>query len=442
MEGEIGFGRHRFDPRSGRLWAGQREVRLTPRAAAVLAALVERAGQLVTRSELFRSVWGDTVVSEAALTACIQELRGALDDDVRRPRFIETRHRRGYRFVAPVASGATAPSARNPVDPMEAGAAPPVVGRRREIDELSECLARAEKSERQLVFVTGEPGIGKTTVVEEFLAARGDGLRVGRGQCIETRGPGEPYPTLFRSMTRLCRQPGGQAIARLLRQHAPTWLTQMPSVLDPSERTRLHRQTAGTTRERMLRELAEAAEVIALDDVFVLWLEDLHWSDPSTVDWLAYIARRPGPARIAILGSYRPGEALTRGHAIEALKDELKIRGHCREIALPGLDASAVGEYLAHRLAGHEGLTELAGLIHQRTDGNPLFVVNVAEDLIRRGVLVQRGRWVVENGSGPVALTIPEDVRRMIGHELDRVSPEERRLLEAASASGVEFSAA
>src|SRR5262249_61949550 len=94
-------------------------------------------------------------------------------------------------------------------------------------------------------------------------------------------------------------------------------------------------------------------------------------------------------------------------------------------------------------LAYREGLTDLAGLIHQRTDGTPLFVVNVADDLIRRGVRVQRaGRWVVDNGSGPVALTIPEDVRRMIGHELDRVSPEERRLLEAASASGVEFSAA
>ena len=76
MGHEVRFGRHRFDPRTGRLWAGQREVSLTPRAAAVLAALVARAGQLVTRQELFESVWGDTVVSDAALTACIQELRG------------------------------------------------------------------------------------------------------------------------------------------------------------------------------------------------------------------------------------------------------------------------------------------------------------------------------------------------------------------------------
>jgi predicted ATPase/DNA-binding winged helix-turn-helix (wHTH) protein len=445
MEGEIRFGRHRFDPRSGRLWAGRREVKLTPRAAAVLAALIERAGHLVTRSDLFRAVWGDTIVGDAALTACIQELRGALDDDARRPRFVETRHRRGYRFVASISSPATASSAGHLLPPTEMGSATPVMGRRRELDELVACLARAANGERQLVFVTGEPGIGKTTVVEGFLAAVavGDGLRIARGQCIETRGVGEPYLPLLEAMTRLCCQPGGLPIARLVRHHAPTWLTQMPSVLDPSERMRLHHQTAGTTKERMLRELAEAVEVIAHGDVLILWLEDLHWSDPSTVDWLGYMARRPGPAHVLVIGSYRPGEVLTQGHPIEALKDELKVHGRCREISLPPLDASAVGEYLAHRLPGHEGLTELAGLIHQRTEGNPLFVVNVADDLLRRGNLVHRaGRWTMRNGSGPVAIAIPDDVRRMIGQELDRVSPEERRLLAAASVSGVEFSTA
>src|SRR5262249_17563934 len=130
-------------------------------------------------------------------------------------------------------------------------------------------------------------------------------------------------------------------------------------------------------------------------------------------------------------------------HSIEALKDELKVHGRCREIALPRLDASAVGEYLAHRFPGHEGSTDLAGLIHQRTEGNPLFVVNVADDLVRRGTLVHHARrWVIEGDSGLVAIAIPEDVRRMIGHELDRVSPDERRILEAASVSGVEFPAA
>ena len=108
----VRFGRHRFDPRTGRLWSGKQEVRLTPKAAAVLAVLVVRAGQPVTRREVSASVWGDTVVSDDALTSCIQELRKALADDARQPRFIETRHRRGYRFVARVL----------PMEPGEAAA--------------------------------------------------------------------------------------------------------------------------------------------------------------------------------------------------------------------------------------------------------------------------------------------------------------------------------
>ena len=447
MEQEVSFGRHRFDPRTGRLWAGRREVRLTPRAAAVLAALIERAGQPVTRNELFRSVWRDTVVGDAALTACIRELREAFDDDARRPRFIETRHRRGYRFVARMVLSPPEGLAGDSLSSMGTGPRAPalVVGRDQEVRELRGCLARAANGHRQIVFVTGEPGIGKTTAVEAFLAeaASGDRLRIAQGRCIETHGAGEAYLPLLEAMTRLCREPGGQPIALLLRHHAPTWLAQMPSVLDTSDLRTLKWQTSGVTRERMLRELAEVVEIMAKDVPLVLWLEDLHWSDPSTVDWLAYLARRPGRARVLVLGSYRPGEALARGNPLEAAKDDLKMHGHCREVALQRLDETAVGEYLARRFPATAALSELAEVVHRRTGGNPLFVVNVADDLVRRAALIERGgRWEVAGRADLVHIAIPEDVRRMIGHELDRVLPHERRILEAASAAGVEFSAA
>jgi predicted ATPase len=439
MGHEVSFDRHRFDPQTGRLWAGRREVALTPRAAAVLAVLVARAGQPVTRHELFQSVWGDTVVSDAALTACIQELRGALDDDARRPRFIETRHRRGYRFAARVVP---APSRGTPAPPVPEPAAA-VVGRERELSELRACLARAVNGTRQIVFVTGEPGIGKTTLTELFLAeaARGDRLRIAQGRCIETHGAGEAYLPLLEALTRLCREPGGQPVTRLLRRHAPTWLTQMRSVLSASELRTLERQTSGATRERMLRELAEAVEVLAADVPLILWLEDLHWSDPPTVDWLGYLARRPGPARVLVLASFRP--ASTPGQPLDAVKDELRMRGHCHEVALTPLDETAVGDYLARRFPADQAFDALAGMIHARTGGNPLFVVNVADDLVRRGVVIERsGRWEVEDPPGLVQIAIPEDVRRMIGHQLDRVRPGERQILQAASVAGVEFSAA
>jgi TolB-like protein/Flp pilus assembly protein TadD len=107
MEQGVSFGRYRFDVDSGRLWSGPAEVRLTPKASAVLKVLVAHADEPVSKEKLFASVWSDTIVSDDALTSCIQELRKAFEDDPKQPRFIETRHRRGYRFVAPL-SGAAA----------------------------------------------------------------------------------------------------------------------------------------------------------------------------------------------------------------------------------------------------------------------------------------------------------------------------------------------
>lgn len=446
MEQGLRFGRHCFDPRTRRLWLGKREVKLTPKAAGVLAALVARAGQPVAREELFGCVWSGTIVGDSALTSCIQELRKALGDDAKRPRFIETRHRIGYRFVARLLppTPERTPSRLPPPARFAPRTPALVVGRDRELSELRACLARATNGDREIVFVTGEPGIGKTTVVDAFLAeAAGlDRLRIAQGRCIETHGAGEAYLPLLEAMTRLCREPGGQPIGRLLRHHAPTWLAQMPSVVSSSELRTLQRNASGVTPERMLRELAEALEAMAEDVPLVVWLEDLHWSDPSTVDWLAYLARRPGPARILVVASYRAVEALNRGHPIEAAKDELKVHGQCREIALTPLDETAVGDYLARRFPA-AALAGLAGVIHRRTGGNPLFVVNVADDLVKRAVLVARaGRWEVARRPGLGHIAIPENVRRMIGHELDRLRPHERRVLAAASAVGVEFSAA
>jgi len=100
VNASVTFGDYRFEPETGRLWSGAREIRLTPKASEVLKQLVLHAGEPVSKADLFATVWSGTAVSDDALTSCIQELRRALDDNPKQPRFIETRHRRGYRFVA------------------------------------------------------------------------------------------------------------------------------------------------------------------------------------------------------------------------------------------------------------------------------------------------------------------------------------------------------
>jgi predicted ATPase len=138
-----------------------------------------------------------------------------------------------------------------------------VVGRAAEVGYLEQCLEAALRGERQVVFVSGEPGIGKTTVVDTFLErvnTRAQ-LRIGHGQCIEQYGPGEAYLPLLEIGTRLCQEPGGERLIALLRQYAPTWLVQLPAVIPDTEREQLHRRVQGATRERMRRRSSRVTRV-------------------------------------------------------------------------------------------------------------------------------------------------------------------------------------
>src|SRR5262249_48102755 len=151
------------------------------------------------------------------------------------------------------------------------------------------------------------------------------------------------------ALGRLCRGPGGRQVRAILEQYAPTWLIQLPALLTGNELEALQRKTAGATQQRMLRELAEAIELVAMERPLVLVLEDLHWSDMSTLDWLAFLARRAERARLLVLGTYRPVEVLTREHPLKGVKQELQMHGQCQELALDFLREAHVAEYLTQR---------------------------------------------------------------------------------------------
>jgi tetratricopeptide (TPR) repeat protein len=197
----------------------------------------------------------------------------------------------------------------------------------------------------------------------------------------------------------------------------------------------------------MLRELTDALEAAAHDTPIVLWLEDLHWADASTLNWLAVFVRRPERARVLLVVTYRPAEVLGRAHPLHALQDVLRRQTHAREIALSPLSRSAVTRYLVMRLTPTaqvaEHLSRLAAEVHQRTEGSPLFMVGVVDDLVDRGVLTHvDGRWAIRTGDAAIELGIPKDLQRLIARQLDRLDPAEQRLLEVASLVGAEFSAA
>jgi len=229
----------------------------------------------------------------------------------------------------------------------------------------------------------------------------------------------------------------------LLAQQAPTWLVQMPGLVRAAALETLQRRVAGATRDRMLCELAEALELLTAHRPLLLVLEDLHWSDPSTLDVLAVLARRREPAHLLLLGTYRLPDMLQRGHPLHTVHYELQRHGHCAELPLPLLLEAAVATYLRARFPDARLPAGLARLVHQRSEGNPLFMVTVVEDWMRRGWLVQGDEgWTLRVALATVAGTIPESLWQMLEQQLERLNPLERQVLEVGSVAGATFSAA
>jgi len=443
------FDRFVFDPEDGTVTDGKRALRLTPKSARLLRFLVERPSRLAAKDEILDAVWADTHVSDGVLKVCVAEIRRILGDDADAPRYVETVHGRGYRFIAEVSQAEAPPPARGPALPGRSSgsvvAAPPIVGREAELDRLGEYLGRALAGRRQLSFVTGEPGIGKSALVDAFLERTGleDQVSVARGQCVEQYGAGEPYLPFLEALGRLCREEDGLRLIDLLRRYAPKWLAQMPWLVDAEERQRLERDLQGASRERMLREMAEFLEAAAALRPLVLVLEDLHWSDSSTVDLLSVFARRPDRARVLVLGTYRPAELIVAGHPLIALKRDLAPRGQCHELALDPLAEGEIALYLSRRFAGADFSESLARVIHGRTDGHPLFTVSVVDHAVAQGLIAQvEGRWSAAPDFDAIAMTVPDNLRQMIDRQIDALDAGTAEALQASSVAGAEFSTA
>jgi predicted ATPase len=186
------------------------------------------------------------------------------------------------------------------------------------------------------------------------------------------------------------------------------WLVQLPAFIDGEEFEALQRKVQGASRERMLRELAEVLEVLTAEQPLILWLEDLHWSNVSTLDLLAFIARRKEAARLLVIGTYRPVEMLSKGHPLKDILQELYAHRLCTELLLGLLNEGDIETYLAGRftVGAHCNvpLRPLASTLHHRTDGNPLFLVSTVDDLVARNVLTQTNDgWILQEGLKPSA---------------------------------------
>lgn len=436
---EILFPPYRLDLDAERLYQGSEAIALRPKTFAVLRHLVEHPQTLVTKAALLDAIWTGVAVTESTLTKSIGEIREALHDDSHQPRYLETVHRRGFRFLCPTTSSF-------PPD-ATAHAAPrlPTVGRDEELARLHEALRLATAGERQVVFVTGAAGIGKTTLVTTFLAAldERDDPWIAIGQCVRQHGEHEPYMPVLMALAHLARGRHGERLRTLLRRHAPSWLVQLPWLATREELQELRPTLAGTTRVGMLRKFLHLVDELTTDTTLVLVLEDLHWADPSTLDLLAALAQREQRAALLVIGTYRLAESVREGGGmLDELRRSLAAKRLCHELPLRPLSPPDIEAYLTARF-GRVAVPELARMLHHQTDGAPLFLVTAIEQLLATGLLV----------GGPPALTatttlsvleqsIPGSLRDLVESQVAASDPLEIAVLEAASVVGTAFAAA
>jgi DNA-binding SARP family transcriptional activator len=338
--------------------------------------------------------------------------------------------------LEPPASDARAAPGRAAVAPSASEPPPPSPhGRQRELAHLERLFAETLAGARRLAFVTGEAGIGKTTIVQGFLGSARAQAVTARGQCVEHRGAGEPYLPILEALSRLARQ-STETIVPLLARQAPMWLAQMPWLLDDDELAAVQRRTVGATHARMLREMLETLEALSASTPLVLVLEDLHWADPSTIDLLDALARRDEPARLLVLGTFRRSDAVAAQHPIHRLAQSLRGRGLCADIAVGPLDSPAVGSYAAARLGDGLG-AEVAGVLHERAGGHPLFVTTLLDSWLEQGLLDERPVDTARLAQG-----VPHTLRELIEQALAQLDASDCELLAAASVTGQEFSSA
>jgi tetratricopeptide (TPR) repeat protein len=409
-----------------------------PKPFAVLRYLVEHAGRVVTQDELLAAIWPDTYVQPEVLRRYILEIRRALGDAAGSPQFVQTLPKRGYQFIAPVSDDAIPRVGGNLATVNR------LVGRRSALADLERCLAVALEGRRQMVFVVGEPGIGKTSVVDEFQRATVGvaGVSVARGQSVEGFGGKEAYYPLLEAIGQLARSPSRSTVVDTLGAHAPTWLIQFPSLIRPEQQAALQREILGATRERMVRELCEALEILTETVPLVLILEDLHWVDHSTLDVISAIARRREPAKLLVLGTFRPADLILFDSPLKALRQDLLLHHLSHELELERLHEPDVADYIATAFAPGDVPRGLAAVIYRHSDGNPLFMTAMLDHLVQCSVITRGDAgWTMTVPLDQADPGVPETLKQMLEMQLQDSSEAEQQLLKCASVAGQHFTA-
>jgi DNA-binding winged helix-turn-helix (wHTH) protein/tetratricopeptide (TPR) repeat protein len=436
----IAFGPFRLFPALRRLERDGQTVRLGGRALELLIALAKQPGQVVTKAELAEAGWPGMVIEETALRFHISVLRKALGDGANES-VITTVPGRGYCFTAPQTQP-PAGAARLEGIRTRDQAGQILVGRTAAQGELARLMNRAAEGEAQIVFLSGEPGIGKSALTAAFLprgAATGATSVVGH--CLPSCAETDAYHSVLEILPQLAAVHDGDGFAELVAGIAPAWAIQAPILAEAVSADR-RRDAFGATHHRMCRELCALLETLTKDRLVVLVIEDLHWMDEAGLDLLRDIAHRRLKSKLLILATLRTSDSAATSRPAFLLSQSLVLYRLATEVRLANLTREDVAEYL-RRLAGREPTSELATHLHARSGGNPLFMSAMVEHWAHEGLVTATPEgWSFPPEDGALTLKPPPSLTAIIEDEIDRRTPDERLVIYAASASEGVFSAA
>ncbi|MBI2221422.1 MAG: protein kinase [Acidobacteria bacterium] len=335
---------------------------------------------------------------------------------------------------------------RSPIQSLLAPVrAQPTVGRAADRAALQAAFDVVASGLGLLVGIAGEPGLGKTTLVEDFLTdlrREGRACTVARGRCSERLAGTEAYLPVLEALDSLARSDGQHAA--LLRTVAPTWHAQV-APLKPEDFSGNYpiADVKSASQERLKREFVAFLREAGRLQPLVLFLDDVHWADASTVDALSYLAAHFDTTRAFVIVTYRPADLALAKHPFAALKLELQAKGTGRDLPVSFLTRDDVAGYLDLLFPDHCFQASFASLVHDKTEGNPLFMTDLLRYLRDRGVIARiDGRWALTAELPGIEREVPATVLAMIQRTVDRLDDKDRRLLTAASVQGTDFQAA
>jgi class 3 adenylate cyclase len=324
----------------------------------------------------------------------------------------------------------------------------PFVGRDAELQRLRQAFDAAAAGEGTLALVVGEPGIGKTSLCGQLAAYAVE--RSGQaltGHCYEEGSLSLPYLPFVEAMRAYVLDRGREPLRRELGVGAADVARIVPELreilnVEPGPAT-----DPETDRYRLLQAVTAFLRTIAESRPLLLVLEDLHDADRGTLDLLLHLARHlplggeakdsppHGTARLLLVGTYRDVE-VDRAHPLSGALADLRRAAPVGRVRLGGLTVGEAQQVVS-AVAGEDVPHGVAEAVHRQSEGNPLFVQEVARYLVEEGLAAgTHGRAV---GGLPLTLHIPEGLRDVIGKRLSRLAPECNRLLAVAAVIGRDF---